>query len=422
MMSHRFSNTVRCLAAGCIFLLPAMVWGETAPLVGDAFINSGSALNFGTLTTINIGGATGSQGLLLFDLSQLSGPGNRVAWARLRLYVDRVTAAGAVDIAAADASWSEATVSGVGGPAPGTPVQSGVAISSTGWVTLDVTGQVVSWLNGSPNNGLIISANPASTTVFFDSKENVSTSHPATLEVVFSGAPGAPGLTGLPGASGLPGSTGSAGPVGPTGDTGPIGATGPTGPAGPAGATGPAGPTGPNGVAGATGPAGPAGAAGPTGPAGPIGPTGPTGPTGLSGAVGPTGPIGNTGALGLTGPAGPAGPTGPAFSNTDSLSATTLTNGAAIANADTHFVFLVDTSTGNATIQLPKASSGAGKQIRLQATNPWNGHLINAIPQTGSGDGIWDTNFPPALTIVTQQSGITLVSDGGTRWLVLWTN
>ena len=121
-------------------------------------------------------------------------------------------------------SWSEATVSGVGGPAPGAPVQSGIAISSTGWVTLDVTAQLISWLNGSPNNGLIITANPSSTSVFFDSKENVSTSHPATLEVVFSGTAGAPGLTGPPGAVGLPGSTGAGGPVGPTGDTGPIGA------------------------------------------------------------------------------------------------------------------------------------------------------------------------------------------------------
>jgi hypothetical protein len=99
---------------------------------------------------------------------------------------------------------------------------------------------------------------------------------------------------------------------------------------------------------------------------------------------------------------------------------TTLPNGAVISDADAHLVFLVDTSAGNATVQLPHANV-AGKQIRLQATNPWNGHLMNATPQ--SGDGIWDTQAgAPALTILTHQSGMTLVSDGGTRWLVLWTN
>ena len=98
----------------------------------------------------------------------------------------------------------------------------------------------------------------------------------------------------------------------------------------------------------------------------------------------------------------------------------TLNSGAVIADNDAHFVFLVDTSTGNATVQLPHANV-AGKQIRLQATNPWNGRTINATPV--SGDGIWDTQAgTPALTIATQQSGMTLVSDGGTRWLVLWTN
>jgi hypothetical protein len=98
----------------------------------------------------------------------------------------------------------------------------------------------------------------------------------------------------------------------------------------------------------------------------------------------------------------------------------TLSSGAVIADNDAHFVFLVDTSTANASVQLPHATV-AGKQIRLQATNPWNGHTISATPQ--SSDGIWDTQAgAPALTIVTQQSGITLVSDGGTRWLVLWTN
>ncbi|HEV3199995.1 MAG TPA: DNRLRE domain-containing protein [Bryobacteraceae bacterium] len=421
MIRHRFSNTIRYAAAGCIFLLPVLGWAETAPLAGDAFINPGNAANYGVLTTINIGGTTGAQGLLLFDLSHLTGTGTSVAWARLRLYVSRVTVAGAVDIAAASAPWSEATVSGVGGPAAGAPVQSGVAINATGWITVDVTGQVVSWLNGSPNNGFIISANPAATTVFFDSKESVSTSHPASLEVVFSGSAGARGPQGQPGATGQAGVTGAVGAGGPVGDTGATGATGANGATGSIGPTGPLGATGTTGPAGATGTTGAAGATGATGAAGQTGGTGATGAAGATGTAGAVGPQGFTGVTGSAGATGPTGSAGPAFSNIDSVSPSVLTNGAVISDADVHFVFLVDNSTVAASVQLPHASSGAGKQIRVQATVPFNGHIISVTPKTG--DGIWDTQANGvADTVLTHQGGMTLVSDGGTRWLVLWTN
>jgi hypothetical protein len=100
-----------------------------------------------------------------------------------------------------------------------------------------------------------------------------------------------------------------------------------------------------------------------------------------------------------------------------------LTNGAVIADSDTHFVFLVDNSSVAPTVRLPLASSLAGKQIRLQATVPFNGRLITVAIKSGSGDGIWDTQLDtPALAAFTRQGGITLVSDGGIRWLVLWTN
>jgi hypothetical protein len=82
-------------------------------------------------------------------------------------------------------------------------------------------------------------------------------------------------------------------------------------------------------------------------------------------------------------------------------------------------VFLVNNSSGNATVTLPHANV-AGKQIRLQATSPYDGFTISAVPP--SGDGIWDTAFPPALTILTHQGGMTFVSDGAGRWLALWLN
>ena len=65
MKNNKFSNPIQLAAIGCALLLPAMLW-PTAPLVGDAHINPGSGLNFGALPTVNLGGASGSQGLLLF--------------------------------------------------------------------------------------------------------------------------------------------------------------------------------------------------------------------------------------------------------------------------------------------------------------------------------------------------------------------
>ena len=99
---------------------------------------------------------------------------------------------------------------------------------------------------------------------------------------------------------------------------------------------------------------------------------------------------------------------------------TTLANGATILDTDTHFAFLVDNSSATPTVFLPHASSGAGKQIRFQATVPWNGHVL--IIRTQGSDGIWDTTNSAVTIDNTHQGGVTYVSDGGSRWLVLWTD
>ncbi len=331
----------------------------------------------------------------------------------------KVTAAGAVDIALANAAWIEATVSGVGGPAPGAPVASGVPVTVAGYITVDVTAQVASWLNGSTNNGLIISANPASTNIALDSKENTSTSHPATLEVVFSGANGANGATGPTGPPGAPGGAGGPGVSGVRGPTGPTGQTGDAGPTGAAGATGPTGPLGPAGPKGDTGAAGAAGVTGPTGTTGAIGSTGPAGSTGSGGATGVQGPTGATGHTGVIGSQGAAGGTGAAFSNAQSTA--TIGNGATIPAADTHYVFYVDNTAANVSVTLPAAGGAAGKIIRVQVTVPGNLHTLTVNRQGGdllfnqSGD-----NGGNGQASLTAGSSITLVSDGGTRWLRLW--
>jgi hypothetical protein len=419
MKNNKFSKTIRLAAAGCGLLLPVMLSAENGPLAGDASINPGSGLNFGALPTINVGGASGSQGLIQFDLSQVSGTGATLAWARLRLFVNTVGAAGAVDLSAASGSWAESTVTGNSGIAAGAPVQSGIAVGvAKVYITVDVTSQVRSWLNGAPNNGFFLAANPSSTSVFFDSKESSSTSHPATLELVFGGTNGVNGATGPTGATGAPGPAGPTGAPGATGNAGGVGATGATGPTGPTGFSGPAGPTGATGPNGPSGVQGPSGSAGNNGAVGPNGSTGPSGATGGAGPTGATGPTGGTGTPGRAGPSGVTGPVGPSFSNSVAFDAATLANGSTISGSNTSFAFFVNNSSPGVTVTLPLASSAAGKQIRVQATVPGGNSFT--VQRQGS-DLIFDATAPSnGFTSETHSNGATFVSDGTNRWFQIW--
>ncbi len=101
------------------------------------------------------------------------------------------------------------------------------------------------------------------------------------------------------------------------------------------------------------------------------------------------------------------------------MDAVTLANGATISGSSTSFVFFVNNSGGAATITLPLANTLAGKQIRLQATNPDNGNTIT-VQRQGSDLIFAVAKDPPGDTNVTHPNGMTLVSDGVNRWLVLW--
>jgi len=297
--------------------LPAAACAQTAPLVGDTQIAPGDIHNYGSAPVVSVGGPSGYEGLFQFNLADLP-PGTSpatIANATLRLFVSSVGGAGGISVYAASAGWSELTVNGVNGPAPGAQVAFNVAVTQPGsWISIPVTGQVKSWLGGQLNYGFIVTASPAATFVSFDSKENTSTHHPAELEIDLVGAAGATGVTGPAGVNGPTGPPGPIGPAGVTGAGGAGGVMGPAGPSGPAGATGASGVAGVTGVTGPTGPFGPTGATGPAGAAGTSGPGGPTGPTGNQGPTGPSGTSGaggTAGAGGATGPVGPLGTTGP---------------------------------------------------------------------------------------------------------------
>jgi hypothetical protein len=297
--------------------MPVAAIAQNVPLTQDSYVIPGNATNYGSATTMNVGGPNAAQALAQFDLSALPGgtTSAQIAKATLTLFLNKVGAAGTVNISVANGFWTESGVNGTNAPAVAAAVASGVSASAASqYITVDATAAVQAWLTGATNSGFIITPNDGLVNVAFDTKESATTSHPATLTIVLasSGATGATGATGPAGTTGATGPTG-AGTTGATGATGAVGATGPAGATGATGAgtTGATGATGTAGATGATGPAGATGAtgSGTTGATGAPGATGPAGATGATGA-GTTGATGDKGATGATGPAGVTGATG----------------------------------------------------------------------------------------------------------------
>jgi hypothetical protein len=304
-------NPLRQLQVMCgLALLPMAAFAQTAPLTQDTYVatNPATATNYGTAATINVGGPGADQALAQFDLSTLPAgtTGANISKATLALFVNKLGAAGTVNIATASGSWTELGVNGTNAPVAVTAVASGVTISTGGdYVYVDATAAVQSWLNGTTaNNGFIITPNDGTVLVAFDSKESATTSHPAMLSIILASS----------------------------------GATGPQGPAGPQGAQGP------QGNAGAQGPQGNPGAQGAQGP---------------QGNPGAQGPQGNAGAQGPQGPQGPAG----SVTNIFPTDTTALTTGV-IADNDARTIFVIGSS---AQITLPHCNNGTlfdGKKLQ----------------------------------------------------------
>lgn len=214
------------------------VWAVTLPVTADSQL---AASNLGAARTITVGG--GATSLLHFDLSALPAAttSTQIAKATLYIYVETVTASGVIDIHPVTSTWAENTVTTATAPTLGSSVVTSPSLTqANNYFAVDVTNLVKDEVDfPSTAFGMALATDvttPANITL--DSKENISASHPAFIEVA------------------LQASGGTAGPAGPTG------ATGPQGPAGPTGATGPQGSTGPTGATGSQGPAGPTGATG----------------------------------------------------------------------------------------------------------------------------------------------------------------
>jgi N-acetylneuraminic acid mutarotase len=385
--------------------------------------------NFGTSVALIV--CSGSNTYIKFSTANLGSgvTSSNVSKATLTLYVDAVLTSGTMDVYQVNGSWSEGKITYNSAPALGTKLFSAVSVSSTGYLSLDMTSTVQAWLNGTlANNGIaLVPSSGSKISVSFDSKENIFTSHTAQLNLVLVSA----------GPQGPQGPQGVQGPQGLAGAAGPQGAAGPAGPAGATGLTGPAGQQGPQGLVGLTGATG---AAGPAGPAGANGTgfnfrnafdnsasyavndvvtfqgasyvattanQGPNNPTpdqnssawsvmaaqGAAGAAGAQGPSGSAGPIGPPGPVGPVGPQGPVGP---------MPTGAALTNA-------ANTFTTSQTIGGSLVLTGAGSGVQFA-----DGTVQNSAATGGTSSGsviVGNSPAPPA--------GYTLaaVISTGNAWL-----
>ena len=203
---------IRPLLLG-LLLLPVTAFAQTVPLTQDSWVIPGASANFGNSATLSVGGTNATAALVQFDLTALP-PGtfaSNVSKAMLTLFVDKVNAAGTVNISVANGGWTEPGVNGNNAPAAAAAVASGVSVSTTGtYLYVDATAAVQAWLNGTTNSGFVVTPNDGVVTISFDSKENTTTSHPAALAITLASA-GPAGATGSNGTNGATGATGAAG-------------------------------------------------------------------------------------------------------------------------------------------------------------------------------------------------------------------
>jgi hypothetical protein len=196
-------------------------------LSGDAYTSSAApSQNFGRLPQLAV--TPSSRALLQFNMAAIPAGTNPaiIPKANLILYVNHVVTPGTVTAYLVTDAWEEGSVTD--STFPGHTPNPSISVSVGGsdqFVDVDLTNLVVEMLkHPSEYYGIALVSEDAS--VYFDSKENASTSHSAILDVI------------------IPGPTGSHGPAGPTGAAGPVGPIGPTGSAGSQGPAGPAGPAG----------------------------------------------------------------------------------------------------------------------------------------------------------------------------------
>jgi Chaperone of endosialidase len=163
-------------------------YGQITPSQ-DAFTNSASpSTNYGANVLLDVNG-TKQVSYIQFDLTPIPSSSS-VSKATLKLYVNAVTKTGSFNVDYVNGTWAEETITYSMAPALGSAIANNVTLTTADknqYVLIDITPALQAWLGGSqPNDGIALVAN-STFNASFDSKENATTSHPAELDVVFSG-------------------------------------------------------------------------------------------------------------------------------------------------------------------------------------------------------------------------------------------
>jgi Collagen triple helix repeat (20 copies) len=216
-------------------LSPLAAQALVLPLIADTHL---AVTNAGTSVAVNVNAI--NKALLNFDLSTLPAgiTSADIAKATLVFFVKTVPTGGLLQVSPLTSAWTENATSSTA-PTSGLPLATSAPISKGNtYFAIDVTNLVLNWVDvPASNKGLALDP-VGQTSLTFDSKEAIQTSHPAYIEIALKGPAGAVGHVGAigpqgpQGPQGVPGSPGSNGFNGAPGINGLNGAKGDTGPAG----------------------------------------------------------------------------------------------------------------------------------------------------------------------------------------------
>lgn len=203
-MSRRFApQSLALYLSLCLSLIACLVTGAHAQFTpsGDSYTVAEPAKNrnhnYGTQPLVDVDGnpAATSVGYIQFDLSAIPAgyTSANVTKASLKLYVNQVYGAGSFDVYSIDGPWSEGTITYDNAPVLGSVVSSSVSLPypySEQYIVIDITSAVQGWVaTPASNYGIaLVATQDKPISVSFDSKENTGTSHPAELDIVFTGA------------------------------------------------------------------------------------------------------------------------------------------------------------------------------------------------------------------------------------------
>src|SRR5688500_15584865 len=102
-----------------LLLLPANALAIQAVPSDDTFVQVSSSNNNGDKDSLRVGDAGKYKSFIKFDLSTLPtlpDGGNNIEKATLKLYLNKLSKLGSFDLHRVDGSWTEGSLTGIGGP------------------------------------------------------------------------------------------------------------------------------------------------------------------------------------------------------------------------------------------------------------------------------------------------------------------